>query len=996
MAALVNTLPLSRDQCSTATTVMSATDPSPRRPSEKRARPVEEASPNKTQSKKKPSTTCKNGKLGLSKSQKAFLSQYHESKGDATNATDRSSSNLSNIVCVKKCTKSSSTQEVDDKVARRIQVTIPADKRPVIRRRKKLTNIRTGRRNDDHGGGGRWTKKEDELLRQAVQKVGAKNWKKISVEFMHSKRSDVQCLHRWQKVLRPGLVKGPWTTEEDETIIRCVNAGISKWSEIAERISGRIGKQCRERWFNHLDPNIKKGPWTDDEDRILLDAQMKLGNRWSKIAELLQGRSENSVKNRWNSAMRRKYQGRALGKNEKRVLTAKDMKNTKAFAQASRRRSRSRNESSGDASCSKATHSTSTTSSGVDKGNVRSSSKSKTKVSNKAKIKVAFHSNLENRQRKSRKVSTKRSYKSGTSAKRNESNKGKPIDKTKAQRTECKRNISCMDGRPKTMISTTSIGKELCHQLMFDPTTVTDKKNNSAIRRQKNSTESVEQSYTDKDSNANRSRTTPLIDGTHMSASLRSDESPTRRSAVDLFDDFDLSSTSFNETDCGTFKSKSLPLSKMPIKALLRAERISDTTTTNTNGLALHRSASESHIIQRRTTIPPLQISGKRIQKIIGHQRNPIGDRTELLKLEEKTDHTLKRHKSLSSLGPDAPHTRLKAAKSPCLARESIEDPLASVVPNHDHTKILSGLLFPHEPNSRCLSTISKESVSASVTCSSPMKKGDHECNGTKQSLLAAMRLSDREKRLMYESFILGAVNGQTNMTPSNLESKTCESYVIDDDDDGNGDANAVLGTCGVLPSRQLSPFPYGGLDIGVAPLKKEKEGIQLTDKERSILAQALASSSNELLDEVTERFGGVHVQTNMDLHQLRTNFHSDGTLENSTNKSSCKNRGEMCQPMSARGSSSHVLYDSTPSIDILHDLSNELGMSTFTTHGDDILSSMSLSFKNMSLDDSRARMETAGSVATRTSLILDESKQMAPFFACGKSRDLSLLMESI
>ena len=68
-------------------------------------------------------------------------------------------------------------------------------------------------------------------------------------------------------------MKGPWSKEEDETIIRCVNAGISKWSEIAERIEGRIGKQCRERWFNHLDPNIKKGPWTDEEDRILIEAQ---------------------------------------------------------------------------------------------------------------------------------------------------------------------------------------------------------------------------------------------------------------------------------------------------------------------------------------------------------------------------------------------------------------------------------------------------------------------------------------------------------------------------------------------------------------------------------------------------------------------------------------------------------------------------------------------------------------------------------------------------
>ena len=99
-------------------------------------------------------------------------------------------------------------------------------------------------------------------------------------------RSDVQCLHRWQKVLQPGLVKGPWTKEEDQTIIDCIEAGITKWSEIAERIPGRIGKQCRERWFNHLDPSLKKGGWTEEEDAVLVEAQSKWGNSWTKIAKL--------------------------------------------------------------------------------------------------------------------------------------------------------------------------------------------------------------------------------------------------------------------------------------------------------------------------------------------------------------------------------------------------------------------------------------------------------------------------------------------------------------------------------------------------------------------------------------------------------------------------------------------------------------------------------------------------------------------------------------
>ena len=124
---------------------------------------------------------------------------------------------------------------------------------------------------------GKWSKDEDAALRHGVSVVGARQWKRISVEFLHNQRSDVQCLHRWQKVLRPGLVKGSWEKEEDETIVRCIQNGIVKWSEIAAHIPGRLGKQCRERWFNHLDPTIKKGGWTSDEDAILEQAQAALG-----------------------------------------------------------------------------------------------------------------------------------------------------------------------------------------------------------------------------------------------------------------------------------------------------------------------------------------------------------------------------------------------------------------------------------------------------------------------------------------------------------------------------------------------------------------------------------------------------------------------------------------------------------------------------------------------------------------------------------------------
>jgi len=105
------------------------------------------------------------------------------------------------------------------------------------------------------------------------------------------------------------LVKRPWTQEEDTALAMAVQKyGAARWSMIATQVgTGRIGKQCRERWNNHLCPEVKKTSWLDDEDRAIMQGVAEMGTRWCEIikAPELSGRTDNSIKNRFYALQRK-------------------------------------------------------------------------------------------------------------------------------------------------------------------------------------------------------------------------------------------------------------------------------------------------------------------------------------------------------------------------------------------------------------------------------------------------------------------------------------------------------------------------------------------------------------------------------------------------------------------------------------------------------------------------------------------------------------------
>ncbi|CAK9140052.1 unnamed protein product [Ilex paraguariensis] len=107
---------------------------------------------------------------------------------------------------------------------------------------------------------------------------------------------------------KAGLKKGPWTAEEDQKLLAYIEQqGHGKWRALPAKAGlQRCGKSCRLRWINHLRPDIKRGQFSLQEEQTIIQLHALLGNRWSTIAAQLDRRTDNEIKNHWNTHLKKR------------------------------------------------------------------------------------------------------------------------------------------------------------------------------------------------------------------------------------------------------------------------------------------------------------------------------------------------------------------------------------------------------------------------------------------------------------------------------------------------------------------------------------------------------------------------------------------------------------------------------------------------------------------------------------------------------------------
>ncbi|CAG8455187.1 14370_t:CDS:2 [Ambispora leptoticha] len=154
----------------------------------------------------------------------------------------------------------------------------------------------------------KWTEEEDQLLRAAISIYGPHKWSLIAAHVPN--RTPMQCSTRWLGALNPTIHKGRWTPEEDAALKDAVSEYVDltdsdgnpqpiPWNKIAARIPHRTGIQCQARWSEALDPRVRKGKWSPEEDEILKEGVRRFGRCWIRIAEMIDGRTQRQCRTRW-------------------------------------------------------------------------------------------------------------------------------------------------------------------------------------------------------------------------------------------------------------------------------------------------------------------------------------------------------------------------------------------------------------------------------------------------------------------------------------------------------------------------------------------------------------------------------------------------------------------------------------------------------------------------------------------------------------------------
>ncbi|CAI0434922.1 unnamed protein product [Linum tenue] len=144
--------------------------------------------------------------------------------------------------------------------------------------------------------------------------------------------------------------KGAWTKEEDDRLVAYIKAhGEGCWRSLPKAAGLlRCGKSCRLRWINYLRPDLKRGNFSDDEDELIIKLHSLLGNKWSLIAGRLPGRTDNEIKNYWNTHIRRKLLNRGIDPATHRPLSESAQASTTTISFAAAACSRDQEDSKTD------------------------------------------------------------------------------------------------------------------------------------------------------------------------------------------------------------------------------------------------------------------------------------------------------------------------------------------------------------------------------------------------------------------------------------------------------------------------------------------------------------------------------------------------------------------------------------------------------------------------------------------------------------------------